>query len=189
MWEIVPLPKERYEGYTIPFEYDTRAYYDVRLSRMEHGFSVDFVRTELSESIAKHFEDTLYEDWADAPEAHGILEGERLVAVLEVSPENWNNRLRVLNIWVDRDYRRHGLGRLLMDHAKAIARAQHRRAVILETQSCNEPAIAFYLAQGFQVAGFDACAYSNDDVAKGEVRLEMAYIERKENDDVHGPTV
>ncbi len=43
----------------------------------------------------------------------------------------------------------------------------------LETQSCNEAAIAFYRKNGFSVIGFDLYAYSNDDPERHEVRIEM----------------
>ena len=48
-----------------------------------------------------------------------------------------------------------------------------RRALLLETQSCNVGAIAFYLKEGFSLFGFDACCYSNEDIPRGEVRLEL----------------
>jgi len=44
---------------------------------------------------------------------------------------------------------------------------------MLETQSCNEAAIAFYLAYGFSLIGFDACCYGNKDIEGKEVRLEF----------------
>ena len=45
--------------------------------------------------------------------------------------------------------------------------------IVLETQSCNENAIAFYRKNGFEIIGFDLYAYSNDDPERHEVRLEM----------------
>ena len=45
--------------------------------------------------------------------------------------------------------------------------------VVLETQSCNERAIAFYWKYGFEIIGFDLYAYSNDDVDRHEIRVEM----------------
>ena len=47
------------------------------------------------------------------------------------------------------------------------------RMIILETQSCNVPAISFYLKHGFELVGFDAASYSNKDLEKGEVRMEF----------------
>jgi len=50
------------------------------------------------------------------------------------------------------------------------------RAVMLEVQSCNYPAIQFYLKQGFKFTGLDTLAYSNEDIEKKEVRLEMGMM-------------
>ena len=47
------------------------------------------------------------------------------------------------------------------------------RMIVLETQSCNEAAIAFYRKNGFSVIGFDLYAYSNTDPERHEVRIEM----------------
>ncbi len=44
---------------------------------------------------------------------------------------------------------------------------------VVETQTCNERAIAFYQRMGFQPIGFDLFAYSNSDPEQHEVRLEM----------------
>ena len=51
-----------------------------------------------------------------------------------------------------------------------------RRALILETQSCNTGAIAFYMAQGLSFQGFNACKYSYNDIPRHEVRLEMGCL-------------
>ena len=45
--------------------------------------------------------------------------------------------------------------------------------MVLETQSCNENAIAFYKKHGFDIIGFDLYAYSNSDPERHEVRTEM----------------
>lgn len=49
-------------------------------------------------------------------------------------------RLIVTEIWISEPLRGRGLGKRLMDRAKAIAARQKRRAIILETQSCNTKA-------------------------------------------------
>ena len=63
---------------------------------------------------------------------------------------------------------------------KEIAVSQKRRAVMLETQSCNTNAIGFYLHEGFELIGFDTCCYTNDDIGKKEVRLNLGYFFHKE---------
>ncbi len=47
------------------------------------------------------------------------------------------------------------------------------RMIVLETQTCNENAIAFYRRHGFEIIGFDMYSYSNDDPDRHEVRIEM----------------
>ena len=61
----------------------------------------------------------------------------------------------------------------LLAAIEGAAQAAGARMLVLETQSCNENAIAFYRKNGFQMIGFDLYAYSNDDPARQEVRIEM----------------
>jgi ribosomal protein S18 acetylase RimI-like enzyme len=60
-----------------------------------------------------------------------------------------------------------------MGFAVKVAKEKGARMLVLETQSCNVAAIAFYLKQGFVLIGFDSAAYSNTDLEKKEVRIEM----------------
>ena len=53
------------------------------------------------------------------------------------------------------------------------AKQSGARMVVLETQTCNENAIAFYKKNGFEIIGFDLYSYSNDDPNRHEVRMEM----------------
>lgn len=170
---IEALPPEEYKGMKLRFEYESEIYYDVRIHDTPKGFSVDFVRMPFPVPKQNSFESQLYESHWDAPEAFGIFDKDKLVAVMEITPEQWNNRLRVTNLWVNGGYRRQGLGRILMDRAKTIAINRKNRAVVLETQSCNANAISFYLSQGFMLSGFDGFAYSNEDIERKEVRVEM----------------
>lgn len=47
------------------------------------------------------------------------------------------------------------------------------RMTVLETQTCNENAIAFYRRSGFEIIGFDLYSYSNEDPERHEVRIEL----------------
>ena len=76
-------------------------------------------------------------------------------------------------LWIDEAYRRKGIGTALMDIAVKRAKDEKRRVIMLETQSRNEAAIAFYLSYGFTLIGFDSCAYQNNDLDRKEVRMEM----------------
>lgn len=65
------------------------------------------------------------------------------------------------------------VGTVLLDAIQEAAAASGARMIVLETQSCNENAIALYRKNGFEIIGFDLYAYSNDDPERHEVRLEM----------------
>ena len=117
----------------------------------------------------------MYQDHFPGARAYGFVENGRLAGVIELYAEEWANRLRVTELWVRADVRRRGLGGRLMDFAKAEARRQGRRMIILETQTCNVNAIDFYRRNGFVLAGVLLADYSNNDPGRGEVRLEMGY--------------
>lgn len=70
---------------------------------------------------------------------------QELVACIETCLEDWSNRLMITALWVHEKLRRKGVGHALMEIARQQANLEHRRAIILETQFCNVPAISFYL--------------------------------------------
>lgn len=172
---ITELSRDKYEGYELTFSYTSSAYYDLRLRSSGNVFSAEFVKTPCN-AVHKEFVDKLFAPYWDDPHVFGLWNDTKLVAIMEVTPESWNNRLRITNICVLEGYRRRGYGALLITKAKEIARSQGRRALILETQSCNTGAIAFYLSQNLSFMGFNACEYSNDDVQKHEIRIEMGCL-------------
>lgn len=186
--KIIHLPKELWQNVPIPMRYTTEEYFDVKIEKADNSFRADFVKTKLKEPISHYpeeydFPDKLYQEhWAKAY-AWGIVEEnegkQELLACIETCPEDWSNRLMVTELWVHEKLRRKGIGHALMAVAKQQANLEHRRAIILETQSCNVPAISFYLQEGFELIGFDSCCYSNRDIEKKEVRLNLGYFPRK----------
>lgn len=106
--------------------------------------------------------------------AFGAFAGEELIGYVEGSPESWNNRFRISNICVFENAKRgSGVGTKLLDAIQAAAASSGARMIVLETQSCNENAIALYRKNGFEMIGFDLYAYSNDDPERHEVCFEM----------------
>lgn len=189
-FEIVPLSKEKWKGTPILMKYTTEEYYDLETSKDNQGFYIQMIKKKFDAPVTHtpeeyDFPDKLYQDhWAGA-KAWGIVrkrEGnEELLACIESCPEEWSNRLMVTELWVSEEIRRHGVGCRLMDIVKEQAKAEGRRAVILETQSCNVDAIAFYCSQGFELIGFDSCCYTNRDVERREVRFDFGfYLDQRE---------
>ena len=168
--EIRRLDPETYAGRKFTARYQTHGYYDICAT--ETGFQMHYV--PLPEPVEKSFDDEFFGEWLESPVAFGAFEGETLIGYVEGSMETWNNRFRISNICVfDRAQRSNGVGSRLMETIQKEAVASGARMMVLETQSCNENAIAFYRKNGFTVIGFDLYAYTNADPERHEVRLEM----------------
>ena len=177
-YQILPLDPQKWQGYKLKFHYISHSYYDVEIDRSDSGFHVSFSKKPYItpfEKIPDNY-DKLFQPWWEDIKAWGIEENEQLIAVIETAVEEWSNRLIVTELWIDDIHRRKGIGTALMDIAMQRAREEKRRVLMLETQSCNEAAVAFYLAYGFTLIGFDACAYRNNDLDRKEVRMEMGIL-------------
>ncbi len=168
--EIRPLDKEVYAGRRFTARYTTGGYYDICAS--ESGFRMRY--TAFAAPVEKSFEDVFFGEWLENPLAFGAFEGEKLIGYVEGSMEGWNNRFRISNICVfDHSKRNSGIGTKLMETMQREAVSRKARMIVLETQSCNEAAIAFYRKNGFTIIGLDLYAYSNTDPRQHEVRIEM----------------
>ena len=182
--QIIPLPREEWKGTPILMRYTTEEYYDLEKSEGSDGFRVQMVKKRFEQPVTHtpeeyDFPDRLYQDHWEKAQAWGIVarEGGRkeLRACIEICPEEWSNRMQVTELWVADELQRRGIGTRLMNLAKERARAENRRAIILETQSCNVRAIAFYRSQGFELLGYDSCCYTNRDIERHEFRLNFVY--------------
>ena len=170
MATIKKLRREEWENYELCFSYSTDGYYSFQVQ--EWDFQLIFHPYETVRQNS--FTDRLFSEWVENPTAFGAFIGEQLAGVIECSLESWNNRLRITNLLVYEEYRRQGLGSLLMSKAFEVGQLSHARMVVLETQTCNRKAIDFYSKMGFKPIGFDLYSYTNLDTEKTEVRLEMA---------------
>ena len=186
-FDIIPLPKEKWKGTVIPMFTRSNGYYDMEISPLDkEGCKISIIRKVAEKEIVHtpeeyDFPDGLYADHWENAEAFGVVDEQgNLKACIEVCPEEWSNRLMVTELWVSEELRGKGLGKQLMDKAKKVAETQKRRAIILETQSCNTNAIGFYLHQGFELIGFDTCCYTNGDIKRREYRINLGYFFHRE---------
>jgi ribosomal protein S18 acetylase RimI-like enzyme len=161
-----PLPKQRYH-------YVTSGYYDLMIHRESEGWKAELVLRSLEKPWEKNFESQFFEEYVEEPKAFAAELGGEPVGWIELGYHKWNNRMRVWELLVKEEFRGRGIGRLLIECAVRLAKERGARMLVLETQSCNVPAIGFYLKLGFELVGFDSTAYSNDDAQKREVRLEL----------------
>lgn len=175
--------KKDFKGVKLDISYTTDSYYDVTVDRKTDGFNADFTLKKFDNPVTHTQQEYDYPDklfqphWAGAF-AYGVFDGAKFVGAIELYPEKWAKRLRVTELWIDADYRRKGTGKRLMDIAKTQAKKRNSRMLILETQSCNVNATGFYLHEGFTLVGFSSCDYTNDDLDRKEVRLEMGWFNK-----------
>lgn len=169
--EIKRLDKDVYKGRKFTASYKTNGYYDIIASDKE--FKLNYVT--FGKAIDKSFDDEFFGEWLEDPIAYGAFESEKLVGYVEGSIESWNNRFRISNICIfAQNNRNSGIGAKLIHIIEEVAISLEARMIVLETQTCNEKAIAFYQKNGYSIIGFDLYSYSNDDVDNHEIRIEMA---------------
>lgn len=183
---IKRIYKKDFKGFRLPINYTTETYYDVTVSKKPDGFDVTFKLKTFDKPVTHtqeeyNFPDSLFQAHWKGAYAYGVFDKDKLVGAIELYPETWANRLRVTELWIDEEHRKQGLGKRLMDIAKAQTVKRNARMLILETQSCNTNAVGFYLHEGFTLAGFSTCDYSNTDLERKEVRLEMGWFNTSYN--------
>ncbi len=79
------------------------------------------------------------------------LAGGQMAGAVLLNVEQWRSIVRIEDIIVGRQFRRYGIGSLLLNCASDWARNRGCWAIVLEAQNVNYPAIQFYLRNGFEV--------------------------------------
>ena len=167
--EIRQLSREQYAGHEFTVEYVTDRFYDVEL--LDGGFRLKLTECE---PMKKGFTDELFSHWLEEPVVYGAFRDGELLAFVEGSRESWHNVFRISNVFVEKKARRQGVGETLMRYVIGEIRAKNEyRAIELETQTCNFPAISLYRKLGFSLCRIDIAEYSNSDIENREVRIDL----------------
>ena len=177
-YRIQLLDKDNWQGHEVFFNDFADNCYDLKITHENSSFSVLMIKQPLTKRKIIKYPQILFDSSHTKIRVCGVIANERLVAGIETGVEGWGNkpRLYISKLWVDEDYRRKGIATALVDSAKERARKEKLRAVYLDTWSCNEHAIDFYVSQGFELIGFDSCANSNKDIEKYNVPLKFGYL-------------
>ncbi|MGG7057822.1 GNAT family N-acetyltransferase [Clostridium tertium] len=169
--EIISIDKNKYKGYKFTAKYVTDKYYDVICS--ESGFNLELKMFENSKT-KKQFKDELFSEWLEDPIVFGIIENDILVAFIEGSTEEWHKLFRISNIFVSENFRRRGMADRLIEKMIEYAKILNNcRGIILETQTCNYPAIQLYKKHGFKLSRIDINEYTNNDIENRKVRIDL----------------
>jgi GNAT superfamily N-acetyltransferase len=102
------------------------------------------------------------------------LEGERIVAHLQITDTRNPSELEIKSMAVDAVSRRRGIGRALVEAAVAVARAQRRSTLVAAAASADVGNLRFYQRLGFRMRSVDRDAFTE---ARGYERgLELCGI-------------
>lgn len=166
-------PIDYSEHLSVTLEYTSHYYYRPQLINKDDGWSLTFTRTAFDQPFHKQLETAVFDP--DFPElkAYSLMIADQQAGLITLVHEQWSNRLRINDLHVSSSHQAQGYGSQLITFAAQQAERIGARAMILETQTSNDPAITFYKKHGFQLIGFDALAYTNDDIDRYETRLEL----------------
>jgi ribosomal protein S18 acetylase RimI-like enzyme len=163
----------------VPFTYTSNFYYDVvkQNTEEEDGWTFVLQKTPFNKPFIKSIQEKVFEPYKENAEYYVALNDlDEEIGLLVIGHTKWNNLLRIWDCYIAISAQRQRLGTQLLQFAEAKAKKLYARGIILECQSSNYPAIQFYRNYGFDLIGFDLICYSNTDVEKHEVRLEMAKL-------------
>ena len=161
------------------FHYISNYYYDTILKTMDenNGWIIKLIKKPFEKPFLKKVEEELFKDFIDEAEYYIALNEENMeIGWICISYQKWNNTARLWDIDVNIEYRRKGVGKDLLKFAEGRAKEWNCRALVLECQSSNYPAICFYRKNGYNLSGIDIIAYSNEDIKRCEVRLELGKL-------------
>jgi ribosomal protein S18 acetylase RimI-like enzyme len=170
---IVELQKSDAYLKEIASKYTSSHYYDVAVHNGEGFWQIELTRKSFENTLDKNYHGKLFEDHIEEPRVFAAMRENKQVGWLELGYDRWNNRMRIWEFLVDKEFRKRGIGTVLMNNAVKIAKEKAARMLVLETQTNNDAAVRFYLNFGFKLIGLDIAAYSNEDLEKKEIRLEL----------------
>jgi ribosomal protein S18 acetylase RimI-like enzyme len=129
------------------------------------AFAFELVETLLDYPLYKNFreyENTLVDVETKLKAVEGgyvaLADGQVAGGIL-LYIEEWRSVVRIQDIIVGRQFRRYGVGSLLLRCAVDWARKRDCWALVLETQNTNYPAIQFYLRNGMEIWSIDQHYY------------------------------
>jgi GNAT superfamily N-acetyltransferase len=132
---------------------------------IQPAFSFELVETPVDPPIYKNFheyENTLEDIEAKLRGGEGgyvaLANGEIAGGIL-LNVEEWRSVTRIQDLIVGRQFRRYGIGSLLLSCATDWARNRGCWAIVLETQNTNYPAIQFYLRNGLKIWSINRSFY------------------------------
>lgn len=147
------------------FGYTSHQKYEATKEETLHAFTLQLKLVNLDTPYVKqelNDDDELkrYQKLVKLGYSLGLYVDHKLVAIAITEPQVWNNTLLLWHFQVHENHRRKSYGSILMRKMIDLAKENGFRAVTLETQNTNVPAIHFYKQCGFMIEGVDLSFYN-----------------------------
>ena len=163
-------------GKQVSYHYTSEKFYKVQMDAHSNGWNISLTKNVFEVPFEKNLEEEIFDSHKEGSEVYVSEHDGEETGIIVIQHMEWNNTLLIHDLYIDKRFKRKGIGSALITVAQKRAREMGVRMIVLETQTSNYPAIQFYLKEGFQMIGFNINSYSNEDVKNNEVRLEMGYI-------------
>lgn len=133
---------------------------------------IEFVERPLARPTTKRYAiGEIFAAWASW-DVGWVAEDEVVRGFAAVAYEAWHQRLVLWFLYVERGWRRRGLGRALLERAEAHGRQVGATHVWLETSNVNVPGVRAYERLGYTLCGADALYYGS--YMPGETAIYLA---------------
>lgn len=147
------------------FGYTSNQKYEVTKEETLHAFSLQLNLVHLDKPYIKlelndDDEFDRYKKLVKLGHSLGLYIDNELAAIAIAEPQLWNNTLLLWHFQVHEGFRRKSYGSTLLNKVTDLAKENGFRAVTLETQNTNVPAIHFYKQCGFMIEGVDLSFYN-----------------------------
>jgi len=130
--KIIELTKDMTSLPKLTYQYVTSSYYDVSICYIANSWQVKLILKPLKVSIKKKHESEFFSDFVEEPRAFvADVDGEQ-ICWLELGYHKWNNRIRIWEFLVKQEFRRKGIGTLLMNHAVKLAKEKGAKCWFLK---------------------------------------------------------
>ena len=123
--------------------------------------SLELVERKLQKPLLKRYSiREVFAPWARWRQGW-VAEDSGVRGFATVEHEPWHERLILWFLYIEPAYRRRGVGRALLEHVEAYARAVGANHVWLETSNVNVPGVRAYQRLGYTLCGADALYYGS----------------------------
>ena len=129
---IVELAKNDVYLREISSNYYSSHYCDVSVFHDSRSWRIELTCKAFENRLDKNYHAKLFEDHIEEARVFAAVLGNNQVGWIELGYDKWNNRMRVWELLIEEEFRKRGIGTLLMNHAVKIAKERGARMLVLK---------------------------------------------------------